>query len=237
VRRDPKRTRQRIIRSAAAEFAKRGYDGARVDGIVNRLGISKNLLYHYFRSKEELFIVVMEHAYDEMRQRHQDMQLLDLEPIEAMARLVSYTFQHFIDKPEIINLLNSENIHEARHIRKSKQIKALYNPLLDAIQTILEKGQQSGDFRPNVDPMQLYISISGLGYFYLSNRHTLSTIFRRKLATPEGLRERHQHIIDVIMGYLRYQEDDVILPLEIEKARGARKTRATAVVPSVPGNG
>ena len=228
-RRDPKRTRQRIVRCATAEFAKRGYDGARIDGIVNRLGISKNLLYHYFKSKEELFIVVMEQAYDEMRRCHRDMQLVDLEPVDAMALLVSYTFQHFIDKPEIINLLNSENIHQARHITKSKQIKTLYNPLLDAIRVILEKGQESGNFRSNVDPMELYISISGLGYFYLSNRHTLSTIFHRKLATPEGLRKRHQHIIDVIMGYLRYEGEDIILPLRGEKARGGRNPRAATI--------
>ena len=58
-------------------------------------------------------------------------------------------------------------------------------------------------FRKGVDPVQLYISIAALGYFYLSNKHTLSTIFGRDLGVPAALTERGSHIADVVLGFLR----------------------------------
>ena len=43
----------------------------------------------------------------------------------------------------------------------------------------------------------------GLGYFYLSNRYTLSTIFRRPLLAPRHQAERLKHMISLVLGYLR----------------------------------
>ena len=47
------------------------------------------------------------------------------------------------------------------------------------------------------------ISIAALGYFYLGNRHTLSTIFRRPLLTPRSRAARLRHMVEVVLGYLR----------------------------------
>ena len=58
-------------------------------------------------------------------------------------------------------------------------------------------------FRAGVDPIQLYISVAGVCYFYFSNAHTLSTIFARDLLAPDALAERERHVTDVILGYLR----------------------------------
>ena len=58
-------------------------------------------------------------------------------------------------------------------------------------------------FRPDVDPVQLYISIAGLSSFYLSNQHTLSAIFNRKLLAPAAKAQRLRHMTDVMLSYLR----------------------------------
>jgi hypothetical protein len=71
-----------------------------------------------------------------------------------------------------------------------------------ALGGILERGRATGVFRGGVDPLQLYISIAGIAYFYLSNQHTLSTIFGRDLMSPKALNERLSHICDVILGYV-----------------------------------
>ena len=51
---------------------------------------------------------------------------------------------------------------------------------------MLERGRRDGSFRGGVDPLQLYVSIAGLSYFYLSNSHTLSAIFGRDLLAPKA---------------------------------------------------
>ena len=60
----------------------------------------------------------------------------------------------------------------------------------------------TGLFRGGVDPLQLYISIAGLAYFYLSNKHTLSAIFGRDLMSTKALNQRLSHITEVVMGYV-----------------------------------
>ena len=100
-------TRQLLLDVATRQFAENGYDGARVDQIVEECQVSKNLLYHYFESKEALFVAVMEQAYTMMRRHQSEWSFSNLEPAEAIARLVGYTFDHFLEQPAVISLLNT----------------------------------------------------------------------------------------------------------------------------------
>jgi TetR/AcrR family transcriptional regulator len=202
-KRDAGLSRESILQAAMEEFSAHGFDGARIDAIVKRAGVSKNLAYHYFGGKEDLFLHVMERMYARMRAHHEDLRIKDLPPIEGMSRLVRHTFAHFRDHPEVISLLNSENLHKAAHIKGSRPIAALYSTLTQVIRDLLDRGVKEGVFRPNIDPMDLYISISGVGYFYLSNQHTLGSIFQRDLVAPERLKVREEHLVEVILGYLR----------------------------------
>jgi AcrR family transcriptional regulator len=59
VLRDPARTRERILEAALAEFAEKGFAGARVDAIADSASINKRMLYHYFGDKEGLFREVL----------------------------------------------------------------------------------------------------------------------------------------------------------------------------------
>jgi hypothetical protein len=79
----------------------------------------------------------------------------------------------------------------------------MHSPLVTVLSEILARGAREGVFRRGVDPVQLYISIAALGYFYLGNRHTLSTIFGRDLLSPRARSERLAHIGDLVVTWLR----------------------------------
>jgi len=202
-RRDPALSRQLILSAAQDEFAAYGLNGARIDRIASRVGASKNLIYHYFGSKDRLYLTVLESIYRGMREEQDDLALQELPPIEGMRRLVANTFDHFVRSPALIRLMSIENIHFAKHLKKSTSVKPLYGPLLRTIRSLLAKGQDAGVFRRNVDPVDLYISMSGLAYFYLSNLHSLSWIFEQPLDEPKRLQQRRAHVVDVILGYLQ----------------------------------
>lgn len=196
-------TRQRIIEAATRIFAAKSFSGARVDEIVREADVSKNLIYHYFENKEDLFIKVLEHNYSSLRAHQNELKIKDMDPEEGMKTLISLTFWYFVDHLELINLMNSENLHKARHLKKSEKILSMYNPLIGTLKILLDKGVAKGVFRDGIDPINLYISISGLGYFYLSNRYTLSTVLDINLFHPTKIKQRHDHIIDVIMQYVK----------------------------------
>ena len=201
-RRDPARNRARILKAAVAEVARYGLGGARVDRIAARAGANKRMLYYYFGNKDDLFLAVLEDSYARIRSAERALHLTDVDPREAMRRLVAFTWNYYLLHPEFLTLLNSENLHRARHVRRSRNIVAMHSPFVAMIKQVLDRGARAGEFRRGVDPVQLYISIAGLGYFYLSNRHTLSMIFERDLLAPKSKAERLKHMTGLVLGYL-----------------------------------
>ncbi len=200
--RDADRTQQSILRAAMTEFADAGLGGARIDRIAERAGINKKLIYYYFTNKDALFLAVMEQTYADIREAERELHLETAQPVDALRRLVVFTWEHYLAHPEFLTLLNSENLHRARHLKTSSRIREMNSPLIQTLGDVLERGRRDGLFRGGVDPLQLYISIAGLAYFYLSNNHTLSTIFGRDLMTPKALAQRLSHITEVVMGYV-----------------------------------
>ncbi len=200
--RDAERSQAGILTAARDEFAEYGLAGARMDRIAERAGLNKRLIYYYFEDKERLFASVLEQAYRDIRQQERELHLLDLEPVQAVRRLVEFTWHYYLDHPEFITLLNSANLHRGRHLPDIERAQALNSPLVDTLAEVLERGRREGLFRGGVDPVQLYVSIAGIAYFYLSNNHTLSAIFGRDLLSPKARNERLSHMCDVILGYL-----------------------------------
>ncbi|HEX2541748.1 MAG TPA: TetR/AcrR family transcriptional regulator [Caldimonas sp.] len=200
--RDADRSREEILRAAMTEFAENGFAGARIDAIAERAGVNKKLIYYYFAAKDELFVAVLEQTYADIRAAEQALHLEASDPVQAIRTLVAFTWRHYLEHPEFLALLNSENMHRAGHLKRSGRIRQMNSPLIETLATIVERGRRDGSFRAGVDPLQLYVSIAGLAYFYLSNNHTLSAIFGRSLMTPAALDERLAHITAVVLGYL-----------------------------------
>jgi AcrR family transcriptional regulator len=197
--RDPERTRQKILAAATEEFARYGLGGARVDRIAARAGANKRMLYYYFHDKDNLFLAALEGRYAHIRAAERGLDLEHVEPRRALRRLVEFTWRYFLAHPEFMTLLNSENLHKGRHVRRSRSVPRMHTPLVESLRSLLQRGERLGVFRKGIDPVQLYISIAGEGYFYLSNRYTLSQIFRRDLMTRRALAERARHNTEMIL--------------------------------------
>lgn len=201
--RDPERTRAVILAAATVEITAKGLGGARVDEIAERAGVNKRMIYHYFGGKDGLYLAVLEAAYQAIRSEEIKLDLGKRDPVEGMRELALFTWNYYRDHPEFLSLLATENLHRAAYLKRSKKIRELHSPFVGMIGDLLQRGAKAKVFRNDVDPVQLYISIAALGFFYMSNRYTLSTIFGRDLTAPESLKARSEHMLDVVLGYLR----------------------------------
>jgi AcrR family transcriptional regulator len=150
-----------------------------------------------------LFLAALEKAYADIRSAERELELETVDPIDSIRRLVNFTWDYYRENPEFLALLNNENLHKAVHIKRSKRIQSLHSPFVEMLRRIIEKGEEDGFFRSGVDPVQLYMSIAGVSYFYFSNASTLSVVFGRDLMAEEALVERREHVVEVILGYLR----------------------------------
>ena len=203
VARDPGRTRAAILDAATQEFTAKGLAGARIDTIAKRAAANKRMIYHYFGDKEGLYLAVLEQTYAAIRTAEVGLKLGGRDPVDGMRELIAFTWQYFLAHPEFLSLLGTENLHGARYLKQSQRIRDLHSPLVGMLSDLLARGAKSGVFRSGVDPVQLYITIASLGFFYLSNRHTLSTIFGRDLGADDMIAARGKHVVDVVLAYLR----------------------------------
>lgn len=201
--RDAARTQAAILAAARAEFAERGLEGARIDAIAARADTNKRMLYHYFGNKDALYCRVLTDAYREIRAGERALELDQYPPEEAVERLVRFTFRHFLECPWFIALLTNENLLQARYLETLPEMRGLHSPLVGQLRTLIQRGGEAGVFRTDVDPVQLYISIAGLGYFYVSNNATLSVIFATDLAAPARIRAREDHAVEMVLDHLR----------------------------------
>ena len=202
-KRNPKKTARDILDAATSEFAENGFGGARIDVIAERAASNKRMIYHYYGGKDDLFLAVLENSYAKIRRSESELNLENLPPVDAIRKLIQFTYNYFTENPDFISLLHSENLFDAVHLKKSKKILEMHSPLISKLDAVLTIGVKAGVFRDEVTAVDLYISIAALGYFYLSNSSTLGAIFNKDLKSKKAINARGRHIEDVVLGYLR----------------------------------
>lgn len=202
-KRDAVKTQLKILQAAEQEFAQKGLAGARVDHIAEQADINKRMLYYYFGSKEALYIAVLERVYAQMRTAENQIDLDNLTPLEAIKKLVEFKFDYPREHPHLIKLLGGENMLDAEYLRRCTDLKAANRSVMSRLSGILKAGEADGSLRPGIDPLHLYVTMSGVSYFYVGNAPSLSVAFGRDLMAPKELKRRRAHAIDVILRYVQ----------------------------------
>lgn len=200
---DPERTQADILRVAETEFGEKGLAGARIDEIAEATRTSKRMIYYYFGSKEGLYLAVLEEAYRRVRDIESELKLQDLEPEEALRRLVAFTFDHHLDHESYIRLVMSENIHRGQYLAQSQRIQELNVPAIAAIRNLYERGVAAGIFRKGLDPVDIHASISALSFFNVSNRHTFGLIFKIDMTARSYIAQRRDNVVEMIVRFMR----------------------------------
>ncbi|MFO1107812.1 MAG: TetR/AcrR family transcriptional regulator [Bradyrhizobium sp.] len=199
----PEGTRERILRTAIAEFSEKGYNGARVLTICRKSRANPRMIYHYFGGKDRLYVAVLEHVLGELRREELKLDIEHVGPVEGMMQLFDFTYEHFGKHPELIHLLSGENLLRARFLKKSSKTPVVASPLIALIGQLLRKGEASGDFRKNIDPLQLYVTMVGFAYFHRSNAHTLSVIFKSDILAPGWQDEHKRYAREMTLRFLK----------------------------------
>lgn len=197
--RNADQARADLLASARREFAEKGFALAGIEGIAEPTGLNKKMIYHYFGSKEDLYIAVLEQAYLGIRTMEEALPLENLEPLDAIETLVKSTWNYFVANPDFIALVNQENLLGAVYLQKSGIVKRRTSVLLERVRTILDRGVAQDKIRPGIDALQLNHSITGLGFYYLNNRFTNRQIYDYDHMTRNALTKRRAFMVDFVM--------------------------------------
>lgn len=193
------KTRDAILRAATRIFSRYGFAGGKIEQISTLSRTHDRMIYYYFGSKERLFVEVLETAYARMNDAEAQLEFDLSDPEKALTTVVHFVWQYYLDHPEMMTLLNSENLLKGKHIKKSARVSKLSSPAVDVLNQVLQAGVKKGLFRNDISARDLYIEIAALGYFYLSNRFTLSAFLNVDLNLARNLAHWKAFITDVTL--------------------------------------
>jgi AcrR family transcriptional regulator len=202
-RRNADATRAKILQAALDEFGERGLPAASTDDIARRSGVNKRMIYYYFGSKDGLYLAALESVYTDLVARERQIEVEHLDPPAAIEAMINLKIDYYLENPHFVSFLSMENFYKARHLRKSRKLKMFKTPLTDVISRILDRGQASGDFRRDVEPVDFYVSLCALCIMYFSHQHTFGVIFGRQMMSPANIERRRRTVIDFVLSYLQ----------------------------------
>jgi AcrR family transcriptional regulator len=200
---DPARTMSDIIAIATREFAEKGLGGARIDEIAALTQTSKRMIYYYYGSKEGLYLAVLEDAYARTRSAESGLHLDDIEPVEALKKLVSFSIDYKLAHPDFVRLIMTENIHSAEYLKLSKTAVHMNTPAIDLLKRIYDRGVISGDFRSGIEPFDLHMAISALSLYNVSNQPTIAVIFNRDIMDKKEVDRIRKNCIEMLLRFVR----------------------------------
>ena len=199
----PEANRARIIKAAIDEFASRGFRGASMDAIAARTHTTRAMINYYFGSKEKVYQAVLEHCYSEIRHAESFLDLEDLAPVEAMRRIVEFTFDYYLSHQYFVRIVIAENQAKGRHLKKLKTMGILNRPILDLLSRVITRGQAEGTFRKGLNPLDVHMAIAALGNFNVSHQHTFAAIFGRDMGAKGDVAGRRAVVTELILSYLQ----------------------------------
>lgn len=203
MKRDPQATRKRILEAAISEFAQYGLAGARGDRIAQAAKSSERMVYYYFDSKELLYRAALEKVYGDLRDAEQALALDGLEPVAAVAAFSRFVWRYYAQHPEFVSLLNTENLRQAQTLRTSEQLPELVAPIVALLTGVVARGQHAGKLRAELDAVRLYVLIASLGYFVVSNQHTLSAVLGYPVAEQRSMQALADDALGMVLAFVK----------------------------------
>ena len=191
-----------LLEAARSEFATRGLAGARVDTIAERSGANKQLVYHYFGSKDGLYLAVLENAYQRFAGHFSGLELHTGSASQRLTKYIELLFDSLHLDHEFLALVTDQNLQSGRHIKQSRAVRSILSPLTEQLAGILQQARKEKTLKLDMEATDLYLNIAGICAFYFTNSSTLSAAFGRQFDAKATIAERRKHIVEFILSAL-----------------------------------
>lgn len=182
--RDPQRAQERILTAAMAEFAAKGFAGARVDGIARRARINKRMLYHYFGNKEDLFHAILQRKLTERAG------WLAKAPADLTESLPLW-FELACGDMNWIRLLQWEALQSGGGLLIDEKTRMAN---IENSVALMKRLQQEGRLAPDLDPRHTLLTVASLNIFPLAFPQITRLITGLAPTDPEFVKVRKEFL-------------------------------------------
>lgn len=188
IKRNPQKTRTNLLNAGVKLFSGRGYHGVSVDEIVQRAGVNKRMLYHYYGNKDGLYVEVLRVVFSELESLEIAALTEDVSTADAIRKVLRAYFVFLEGHPEFVNLLMWENLHRGHFLDMHPNLLSK-SKVLARMREIVARGRASGEIDQDVDARHLLVLLYGACFIYQSNRFTLRHTMELDCLRPSVLRD------------------------------------------------
>lgn len=193
---DPGDSKERILKTAIKIFAEKGLDGARINDIAAQAGLNKRMIYHYFGSKENLYVEVLRENIKKVC----DAGASGYDPkddLQTNIQRILKKYMYFLaENEDFLRLVNWEALNRGAYV--AGLLSEFRNRYQESLNEMLEKGMENGLLRSDLDVAQLLLSIDGLCLIYFTHNETFKRMWKSN--TGAMLEKRIDHIFDLLLN-------------------------------------
>jgi AcrR family transcriptional regulator len=140
--------RRQLLDAAVRVFARKGFHASRVGDIAEEAGVAHGLLYHYFKSKDEVLEAVFHENWSVLLERIANVEETDEPAADQLRHIATIVLRTWLHLPDVVRVVIREF---GRSPELEERLRELTQPI-DAIQRVIERGIERGEFRSDIDP-------------------------------------------------------------------------------------
>lgn len=197
------RALERIIEASRLEFDEIGPAAARIDSIAARAKITRQSIYYYYKSKDDIFYDIVIREVKTLMSYVNKLDADSANP-EATVRELFFGLLDQASKFPTLSAFMIEQGQNAEFIRKpSAAFKDLMRQFVKRMQVLLDRGVTEGMFRPDIDAARFFAAACMITAGARNSRNSLQLITGIDLDSSEGVNDWQEFAVDVLMRSIR----------------------------------
>jgi TetR/AcrR family transcriptional regulator, fatty acid metabolism regulator protein len=139
--------RSQILAAAVKVFARKGFHASRVGDVAEEAGVAYGLVYHYYKSKEDLLETIFRTTWTEMLARVREVEEAGVPASEAVRQVTALLLRTWRRDPDLVRVLVRE-VTRSQHVQR--EVEEITHAM-QVLEDIVRRGQESGEFRADLD--------------------------------------------------------------------------------------
>lgn len=197
---DKRQTMGRMLAAAHAEFSSKGLAGARISEITRNAGVTKQLIFHYYGSKEGLFVATLDETSEKLMSEWVRFDVERLAPPEALRALLNHFFDQYRNDPLLARLAQEGIRYHGYHQTPRNRFLELTPALIEKVSRIIQRGVESGDFRSDIEPRMLLATAALVTTGWFTNGYSTSALAGLDTSSEEDMATWRKHCSDFILA-------------------------------------
>jgi len=186
--------RRQIVDAAVRVFARRGFHTSRVADIAAEAGVAHGLLYHYFDSKDQLLEAVFRENWSVLVDRIRAVEGTDEPAADQLRHVAAILLRTWRHEPDVVRVV-------VREIARSPEVQERIGELVEpigSIERIVRRGQERGEFRPDLDP-----ALAATLFYGAIDAVLTGWVLGTRADGDVQIAAAEQGVVDVVVGGLR----------------------------------